>query len=91
MANSQPKAYRQGLSATRDVAGTPAVMPEPGELCSCGRPALEVYLTELHGRVGWCGLYNVDPLEPCTDPACPKAVTRHDRRWCAARLEAESQ
>jgi prepilin-type N-terminal cleavage/methylation domain-containing protein len=29
--------------------------PRPGELCSCGRPAVLVYLTDNFGDVGWCG------------------------------------
>lgn len=29
--------------------------PEPGELCTCGRPAIVVYLTDLFGPVGYCG------------------------------------
>ena len=37
----------------------------PGELCDCGRPAMIVYLTQGHGEVPWCGLYDVD--EPSTD------------------------
>lgn len=30
--------------------------PRPGELCSCGRPAVTVYITEEFGRVGYCGI-----------------------------------
>lgn len=32
------------------------VAPEPGEVCSCGRPAVTVYVTERWGRVGDCGV-----------------------------------
>jgi hypothetical protein len=28
---------------------------EEGELCTCGRQAVIVYLTERFGPVGWCG------------------------------------
>jgi len=30
--------------------------PEPGEVCTCGRPAIIVYLTENFGPVGYCGI-----------------------------------
>jgi hypothetical protein len=29
---------------------------EPGERCTCGRPAVTVYLTERYGEVGSCGV-----------------------------------
>jgi hypothetical protein len=41
---------------------------EPGELCTCGRPAVVVYLSERWGAVGYCGLSGVRPLMPC--PFC---------------------
>lgn len=28
---------------------------QPGERCTCGRPAIIVYLTAAHGPVGYCG------------------------------------
>ncbi len=28
-----------------------------GELCSCGRPAVVMFLTDDFGPVGWCGLH----------------------------------
>jgi len=28
----------------------------PDEACTCGRPALIVYLTEQWGPTGWCGI-----------------------------------
>ncbi len=30
--------------------------PLPGERCTCGRPAVTVFLTEKFGRVGYCGI-----------------------------------
>lgn len=30
--------------------------PRDGETCSCGRPAVIVYVTERFGRVGHCGV-----------------------------------
>jgi len=40
---------------------------EPGETCTCGRPAVIVYLTEKHGPVPWCGLDGVPDDEPQDD------------------------
>lgn len=40
----------------------------PGELCTCGRQALVVYVFEDEDKVreiGWCGLSNVSTLLPC--------------------------
>lgn len=34
----------------------------PDDRCSCGRPAVIVYLTEAFGRVGFCGISNALPL-----------------------------
>ncbi len=28
----------------------------PGELCTCGRPAVQVFITDHYGEVGYCGL-----------------------------------
>lgn len=30
--------------------------PEDGEKCTCGRPAVIVYVTENFGDVGYCGI-----------------------------------
>lgn len=38
----------------------------PGELCTCGRPARVVYLTEKWGPVGWCGLSDGGRKGQCT-------------------------
>ena len=35
------------------AAQRPAV---PGELCSCGRPAIVMFLTDDFGPVAWCGM-----------------------------------
>jgi hypothetical protein len=29
---------------------------EPGELCTCGRQAVVVYVTEQFGDIGYCGI-----------------------------------
>lgn len=31
-------------------------LPQPGETCSCGRPAAWTYITVAHGRVPYCGV-----------------------------------
>ncbi|RAS65628.1 hypothetical protein C8D87_104178 [Lentzea atacamensis] len=36
-----------------------------GELCTCGRQAVTVFRTELHGEIGWCGVSNVPQVSPC--------------------------
>lgn len=34
---------------------------ERGELCTCGRQAVIVYVTERSGDVGYCGIPNARP------------------------------
>ena len=51
---------------------------EPGELCTCGRQARVVYITEKWGEVGHCGLSDggrggPKPCPFCGHPAGPKA------------------
>jgi hypothetical protein len=42
---------------------------EPGELCTCGRPAVVVYLGGKHGPTGYCGISDGgDRTGPC--PFC---------------------
>jgi hypothetical protein len=42
---------------------------EPGELCTCGRQAVVVYLTRMFGRTGYCGIGDGgDQAGPC--PFC---------------------
>jgi hypothetical protein len=38
---------------------------QPGELCTCGRPALIVFLTERWGPTGWCGITDGGATRPC--------------------------
>jgi hypothetical protein len=33
----------------------------PGEVCSCGQPAVIVYITEKFGDVPYCGIAGVGP------------------------------
>lgn len=39
----------------------------PGELCTCGRPAVVVYSNEKFGDAGYCGVEGsaADPVLPC--------------------------
>jgi hypothetical protein len=45
----------------------------PGEVCTCGRPAVIVYVTEQFGEVGHCGIEGAAfrPVLPCP--------------WCSSR------
>ena len=36
-----------------------------GELCTCGRPAVVVFVTDRLGPVGWCGLGDGGAKGPC--------------------------
>jgi hypothetical protein len=36
--------------------------PWPGEVCSCGRPAVVVFVTDEHGDVPYCGIPNAELL-----------------------------
>jgi hypothetical protein len=71
---------------------TPTVVPHngdewagPDDRCSCGRPAIIVYLTEQFGRVGYCGIPNAKPLSGQRDDTV--AETRDDRPHRARRPE----
>jgi hypothetical protein len=51
----------------------------PGELCTCGRPARLVYITERWGEVGWCGVSDGGRRGRCVfcgDPAGHPAEQR---------------
>jgi hypothetical protein len=41
-------------------------LAEPGELCTCGRPAIIVYLGGRYGDTGWCGLSDGGAKGPCS-------------------------
>jgi hypothetical protein len=52
------------LATENSVIGAP--MPSeraarPGEVCSCGQPAVIVYITEKFGDVPYCGIAGVGP------------------------------
>lgn len=57
---------------------------EEGEVCTCGRAARVVFVTERWGEVGWCGRADGGRKGPCAfcgDPAghagrCPSYVLR---------------
>jgi hypothetical protein len=38
---------------------------EEGEVCTCGRPARIVFVTEYWGEVGWCGRADGGRKGPC--------------------------
>jgi hypothetical protein len=42
-----------------------------GELCTCGRDAVRVYVTGRFGEVGHCGIPGAAPITPC--PFCGSA------------------
>ncbi len=39
---------------------------QPGEVCTCGRPARLVFITETWGETGWCGHSEGGAKGPCT-------------------------
>lgn len=54
-----------------------------GELCTCGRQAVTVYITERFGEVGYCGRSDGgDRMRPC--PFCQGE--RHEGRCPSYRL-----
>jgi hypothetical protein len=59
---------------------------EPGELCTCGRPAVVVFLHGRHGPTGWCGTGDGgDQTGPC--PFC--GGSRHEGRCPQYRLHPQ--
>ena len=66
---------------------------EPGELCTCGRQAVTVFLTEKWGEVGWCGLSDGGRGGPKPCPFCRGTVdhaTERCPRYCL-RPQAEPE
>lgn len=51
---------------------------EPGELCTCGRPAVTVLTSATFGEVGYCGRPGEPKLDPC--PFCGEGP--HDSERC---------
>ncbi len=53
---------------------------EAGELCTCGRPAVVVYVNEEYGDVGYCGIEGAAfrPVLPC--PWCGSSEA-HKEPW----------
>jgi hypothetical protein len=51
---------------------------QPGELCTCGRPATVVYLHDQRPPTGWCGISDGGANGPC--PFCDGPA--HDEERC---------
>jgi hypothetical protein len=64
---------------------------EPGELCTCGRKAIVVFLGTVFGETGWCGIHDGgDRAGPC--PFC--GGPRHTHSRCPSyrlRLDADQE
>jgi hypothetical protein len=60
-----------------------------GELCTCGRPAVVVFVTEEWGEVGWCGVSDGGAKGPC--PFCGDAAGHDGLRCSHYRLRLDSQ
>lgn len=61
---------------------------EPGELCTCDRQAVVVYLGSVFGPTGWCGRGDGgDRTGPC--PFC--GGERHQGRCPQYRLDLERE
>jgi hypothetical protein len=59
---------------------------EPGEVCTCGRPARVVFLGGRYGDTGWCGLPDGgDRSGPC--PLCGQP--RHQGRCPQYQLKPD--
>lgn len=60
---------------------------EEGELCTCGRPAITVYISDEWGETGYCGVSDGGQPGPCVfcgaarphDGRCPEYRIRLDR------------
>lgn len=57
---------------------------QPGELCTCGRQAITVFLTASHGEVGYCGIRNARRITPCV--FCGEDETRDFERCPEYRI-----
>lgn len=60
---------------------------EPGERCTCGRQAVEVFITTDHGDVGYCGRPDGGQTGPCV--FC--GGSRHEGRCPDYRLRADDE
>jgi hypothetical protein len=79
------------LARMRQLEASPTERPaEPGELCTCGRQAIVVYLGSAFGPTGYCGIADGgDQTGPCPfcggprhrepDGRCPAYRLRLDR------------
>ena len=64
--------------------------PEPGERCTCGRPAVVVYLSSVFAPTGYCGIpdggdrtgpcpFCGGPRHPAPEGRCPHYRLRLDQ------------
>jgi hypothetical protein len=60
---------------------------EAGELCTCGRPAVVVFVTERFGETGWCGTNDGGAKGPCW--FCGDGVGHDGLRCRRYRLRVE--
>jgi hypothetical protein len=62
---------------------------ETGERCTCGRPAVIVFVTDVWGEVGWCGRSDGGRGGPCV--SCG-ATSGHPEVPCPAyRLRPDDE
>jgi hypothetical protein len=54
---------------------------EPREVCTCGRPAAVVFISDEWGEVGYCGIADGGRPGPCAFCGAPAS---HDGQRCGA-------
>lgn len=60
---------------------------EPGETCTCGRPAVVIYQTEQFGDVGYCGI--PDGGAKAERRADARIMAEEEQELLAAAVEVE--
>ena len=61
-AAAQDEKWRRECAARHEGRLSVTEEPQPGEQCTCGRPAVTVFVTDKFGRVGFCGIPGAQPL-----------------------------
>lgn len=64
---------------------------EPGELCTCGRPAITVYLSDEWGETGYCGVSDGGERGPCVFCGQEKATAHPYTRCPEYRLRLDRE